>query len=95
MILEHALLPVAPGLSADFERALQHALPILRSAPGCLEAEVSRCLEAPDLYLLLVRWRGLEDHDPGFRDSPAYQEWKVLLHPFYDPFPTVQHFERV
>jgi heme-degrading monooxygenase HmoA len=93
MILEHALLPVRPGASADFEAALVRALPIIRSMPGCLEADVSRCLETPDVYLLLVRWRALEDHDPGFRESPQYREWRALLHPFYDPFPTVQHFE--
>ncbi len=54
MILEHALLPVRPGLSSDFERALEPALAIIRSAPGCLRAEVSRCVERVDLYLLLA-----------------------------------------
>lgn len=29
------------------------------------------------------------------RDSPKYQDWKRLLHHFYDPFPVVEHFERV
>ena len=29
----------------------------------------------------------------GFRGSPEYQEWKQLLHHFYDPFPTVEHYE--
>jgi hypothetical protein len=28
----------------------------------------------------------------GFRTSPQYQEWKALLHHFYDPFPIVEHF---
>ena len=31
----------------------------------------------------------------GFRGSPEYQEWRRLLHSFYDPFPTVQHFQAV
>jgi hypothetical protein len=38
---------------------------------------------------------GLEDHTVGFRGSPEYQEWRRLLHCFYDPFPTVRHFRRV
>jgi len=37
----------------------------------------------------------LEDHMIGFRQSAEYQEWKRLLHHFYDPFPTVEHFETV
>jgi hypothetical protein len=28
----------------------------------------------------------------GFRGSPEYQKWKQLLHHFYEPFPTVEHF---
>ncbi|HTP10252.1 MAG TPA: antibiotic biosynthesis monooxygenase, partial [Anaerolineae bacterium] len=24
-----------------------------------------------------------------------YQDWKRLLHHFYDPFPTVEHYEAV
>jgi heme-degrading monooxygenase HmoA len=41
---------------------------------------------------LLVRWRRLEDHTEGFRGSRAYQRWKALLHPFYEPFPEVEHY---
>ncbi|MBO9578761.1 MAG: antibiotic biosynthesis monooxygenase [Microbacteriaceae bacterium] len=95
MVLEHALLPVVPGREADFEAALAEALPILRSMPGCRRATVSRCVEEPSRYLLLVEWQRIEDHDPGFRGSMAYQRWRELLHPFYDPFPVVQHFEDV
>jgi hypothetical protein len=28
----------------------------------------------------------------GFRQSAQYQEWRALLHHFYDPFPTVLHY---
>lgn len=37
----------------------------------------------------------LEDHTEGFRGSPQYQEWRQLLHHFYDPFPSVEHYEQV
>ena len=26
---------------------------------------------------------------------PAYQQWRALLHHFYDPFPTVLHYRAV
>jgi heme-degrading monooxygenase HmoA len=42
--------------------------------------------------LLLVEWRTLEDHTVGFRGSARYQEWRALLHHFYDPFPAVEHY---
>ncbi|MBS45261.1 MAG: antibiotic biosynthesis monooxygenase [Nocardioides sp.] len=92
MILEHALLPVRREQISAFERAMAQALPIIRRQPGCRSAQVTRCVEDGDTYLLLVRWEHLEDHDPGFRGSTDYQEWRALLHRFYDPFPVVQHF---
>ena len=63
--------------------------------PGYLSHELQRCIEDPERYVLLVRWETLEDHTEGFRGSAGYEEWKRLLHHFYDPFPTVQHFEAV
>jgi heme-degrading monooxygenase HmoA len=66
---------------------------ILESAPGYISHELRRCIERRDEYLLLVMWQSLEAHEVGFRKSPEYQTWKRLLHHFYDPFPTVSHYE--
>ena len=95
MILEHALLPVRPGTEQDFETAFARAQSILASMPGFLGLTLSRCLEQPSTYLLLVRWQTVEDHTVGFRGSAQYQEWRRLLHHFYEPFPVVQHFAQV
>ncbi|MCX6066601.1 MAG: antibiotic biosynthesis monooxygenase [Chloroflexi bacterium] len=93
MILEVAPLKIRPGQSADFESAFRIARAIIASMPGYISHELQRCVERPDEYILLVRWRSLEDHQIGFRQSPQHQQWKQLLHHFYDPFPTVLHYE--
>jgi heme-degrading monooxygenase HmoA len=95
MILEAAMLYVRPGQEGAFEDAFRQASPIIAASPGYGGHELQRCLEAPGKYLLLVRWATLEDHTVGFRGSPPYQEWRRLLHHFYDPFPVVEHFEAV
>lgn len=95
MILEVASLQVRPGQSPAFEAAFQEAQAIISSMPGYHAHELQRCLEREGLYLLLVEWDSVEAHEVGFRQSPQYQRWKKLLHHFYDPFPTVMHFERV
>jgi heme-degrading monooxygenase HmoA len=92
-VLEHAILPVRPGAEQEFEAAMAQALPIIRRQPGCRSAEVSRCVEQPSAYLLLAHWDSVEAHEEGFRLSADYQEWRALLHHFYDPFPAVRHFE--
>ena len=93
MILEHAVLDVAAGREADFEAAFSRAKAIISRAQGCRELRLEKCVERPGRYLLLVEWASLEDHTVGFRGSDDFQEWRRLLHHFYEPMPTVEHYE--
>ena len=95
MITEHALLDVVAGRQDEFLEALGQAKAIIAASPGFVSLRVERCLERPNRFLLLVQWERLEDHTEGFRGSPAYEQWRAALHHFYDPFPVVEHFERV
>jgi heme-degrading monooxygenase HmoA len=95
MVLEHALLSVRAGEEASFEAAFSSARDFIASMPGFGRLSLSRCLECPGVHLLLVEWRRLDDHTVGFRGSPEYEQWRSLLHRFYEPFPIVEHFEQV
>ncbi|HSB96008.1 MAG TPA: antibiotic biosynthesis monooxygenase [Spongiibacteraceae bacterium] len=95
MILEAALLDIVPGKAREFEQAFSVAAPIISSMPGYISHQLQRCVENNSRYLLLVNWQTLEAHTVGFRGSPQYQQWRKLLHHFYQPFPVVEHFERV
>jgi heme-degrading monooxygenase HmoA len=95
VILEVAFLKVRGGQTESFEHAFGIAQHIISAMPGYVSHQLHRCMEQPYKYLLLVQWRRVEDHTTGFRQSLEYQEWKRLLHHFYDPFPTVEHFEAV
>jgi heme-degrading monooxygenase HmoA len=92
MILEIAQLQIRPGETRAFESAFAQAQSIIASMTGYISHELQRCVEHDHQYMLLVRWATLEDHTVGFRQSPPYQEWRKLLHHFYDPFPTVLHY---
>lgn len=95
MILEIAQLQVRPERTAEFEAAFSKAQAIISSMPGYLGHELQRCLDRGGHYMLLVRWESVAHHEVGFRQSAQYQAWRHLLHHFYDPFPTVLHYERV
>ena len=95
MILEIAQLQVRDGQTTAFEAAFAEARPIISSMPGFLGLELQKCLEQDHHYMLLVRWESREHHEVGFRQSAGYQQWRQLLHHFYDPFPTVLHYARV
>lgn len=95
MILEAAILKIRSGQTEAFEEAFREAQAILAAAGGYRRHELRRCYENPDQYLLLVWWDSLESHTRGFRRSPDYARWRQLLHHFYDPFPTVEHYVEV
>jgi heme-degrading monooxygenase HmoA len=95
MILEVAILDVVAGQENEFQAAFAKASPIISSIPGYISHQLQRCVETQNRYILFVHWETLEAHTVGFRSSERYQEWKKLLHHFYDPFPTVEHYEMV
>jgi heme-degrading monooxygenase HmoA len=95
MITEVAFLKIRPGQSAEFEESFITAQPIIESMKGYIQHELQQCMEEKDKYLLIVRWKTIEDHTIGFRQSEGYKEWKKLLHHFYDPFPLVEHYKRL
>lgn len=92
VITEIAILNIKDGLSEEFEKTFSIARNIISSMQGFITCELLKCIEEADKFLLIVRWRNLEDHTIGFRESAGYQEWKKLLHHYYDPFPTVEHY---
>jgi heme-degrading monooxygenase HmoA len=95
MILELAMLNVIPNRESEFEKAFSEAKSIIAAMPGFISLELQRCIEKRNRYALLVRWETVEHHTIGFRQSAEYQQWKALLHDFYDPFPRVEHYEMV
>lgn len=91
-VLEHALLHVREGREAEFEAAVAEARPLIEASPGFVSLEIRRPTATGQAYLLLVKWRSVADHRDGFRQSDRYQQWRALLHPFYDPMPEVSYF---
>lgn len=94
-VLELAVLDVKAGQESEFEAAFAQAQSIISSMDGYISHDLQKCIENPSRYILFVNWQTLEDHNIGFRESVEYQQWKKLLHHFYQPFPTVEHFQAV
>lgn len=92
MIVEHALLQVKPGQGAAFEAAMREARPLIAASPGFVAIEVRPAAECTDRYLLRVVWTDIAAHRDGFRGSARYQDWRRLLHGFYEPMPVVEYF---
>ncbi|CAN5418694.1 hypothetical protein BH10PSE12_BH10PSE12_28570 [soil metagenome] len=92
MVLEQALLQVRPGQDDAFRDAIIRARPLIAASPGFVSMDVHPAMEEPGTYLLLVFWESIADHRDGFRRSDRYEQWRELLHGFYDPMPQVRYF---
>lgn len=96
MILEHADIRILPGQQAAFDEAIERGLrTVIAHAPGCLGFTVHKGVESPERYVLQIRWATLEDHTVGFRQSPAFAQWRAIVGPFFAGPPVVEHFEVV
>ncbi|QHI97237.1 antibiotic biosynthesis monooxygenase [Xylophilus rhododendri] len=94
MILEHADIRIAPGRNAEFEEAINRGLnTVLCKAKGFINAKVMRGIESTERYLLLIEWESVADHNVGFRESPAFAEWRAIIGPFFAAPTVVEHFE--
>jgi heme-degrading monooxygenase HmoA len=91
VILERALITVKPGQAEAFKQAFAKARPHIEGSKGCRKVEMRQGIEHPDDFLLLVWWDTLEDHNIGFRESPAFTEWRAILGPLFAAPPAVVH----
>ena len=96
MILEVADIRITPGRNAEFEAAIARGLEtVLSRATGFVGHQVQRGIESPERYLLLVRWRSLENHTVDFRQSADFSEWRKLVGDCFAEPPYVEHVAEV
>lgn len=93
--IEIANLIVIPHLTQSFLDNFKQAEKIIAKQPGYLVHQLIQQEAQKNHFLLIVQWETIAAHKEGFRNSEDYQEWKALLHHFYDPFPTVAYYEGV
>jgi len=95
MIMEIAQIDVKPGMEAEFEAGVTKAAPLFKRAKGCTGMTLQRSHEKPARYRLFVQWETLENHTVDFRQSPAFQDWRALVGPYFSGPPAVEHFSLV
>jgi heme-degrading monooxygenase HmoA len=94
MILELADIRIQPGQQAAFDEAIERGLrTVIANAKGFQGFKVNKGMESPERYILQIFWDTLEDHTVGFRQSPAFADWRAIVGPFFAAAPVVEHFE--
>jgi len=95
MVLEVADFAVLPGKEDEFIAAAREGLAYVAATPGFRSVRMTRGLESPSRFVLLIEWDSLEAHTVGFRESENFPRWRSIVGPFFDGPPHVEHFEDV
>ena len=92
MVLEIARFSIVPGREGDFAEAYAQGRELLLATPGCRTIRMTRGIESPSTFVLMVEWDSLDDHEVGFRQSDRFPAWRALIGPFFAEAPFVEHY---
>lgn len=92
MVVEIADINVAPGAEAQFIATYKRLSEIIATTPGCRSVRLTRGVESPSRFMLLVEWDSVDAHLTNFRAGPRYGEWRDEIGPFFVGAPQMEHF---
>jgi heme-degrading monooxygenase HmoA len=92
MVLEVALIDVLPGQEDAFAASYRLGYPLLVGSPGCRSVRMTRGIESPSRFVLLVEWDSVEAHDKNFRQTERFAKWREFIGPHFAKPPLVEHF---
>jgi heme-degrading monooxygenase HmoA len=95
MVLEVALIDVNEGSAADFAAAYKSARHILAETPGARSVRMTRGIERPTRFVLLVEWDSVLAHDENFRQTERFADWRAAIGPFFAGPPLVEHYDDI
>jgi heme-degrading monooxygenase HmoA len=94
MVLEVAQFDITPGSEQAFADAYAQARELLASSPGCGTVRMTRGVETPNRFLLVVEWSSVSAHE-DFRASDRFPQWRALIGPHFAAPPLVEHYEPI
>jgi len=95
MVLEVALIDVVAGQEDEFAAAYGKGHEVLESTPGCRSVRMTRGIESPSRFVLLVEWDSVDAHEQNFRGTDRFTTWRGHIGPYFAQPPSVEHFTDV
>jgi heme-degrading monooxygenase HmoA len=95
MVLEVATIDVRPGEEDAFVEAYRRVRAEVATTPGCRSVRLTRGVESPSRFVLLVEWDTLDAHLTGFRASDRFTRWRAAIGAHLAGAPNVEHYADV
>lgn len=92
MVLEVAWIDVVPGQEEAFAAAYRGARDLVAGTPGCRSLRMTRGVESPSRFVLLVEWDSVDAHLENFRNSDRFPRWRAQIGQHFASPPVVEHF---
>jgi heme-degrading monooxygenase HmoA len=90
-VLEVADIAVQPGREEEFAAAYRSVRDVVAGTPGCRSVRMTRGVESPSRFVLLVEWDSVAAHEENFRGSDRFTTWRAAIGPFFAGPPHVEH----
>ena len=94
MILERVELQIKAGQTQSFEQAMRQGGQLLLTATGCQGVSLSKGVENPSRYLLILEWESI-DHHTAFTKTVPFCQFREIAGPFFAERPAMEHFAPV
>lgn len=91
MVLEVADIEVHPGQEEAFAAAYRSVRDVLAGTSGCTSVRMTRGIESPSRFVLLVEWDDVEAHERNFRGTDRFTTWRAAIGPFFAAPPRIEH----
>jgi quinol monooxygenase YgiN len=95
MVLEIADIQITPGNEEAFIDAYHEVRDALVTTPGCRSARMTRSIESPHRFVLIVEWDSVAAHEQNFRGTDRFTRWRAAIGPHFAQPPHVEHVTTV
>jgi quinol monooxygenase YgiN len=93
MVTEIAVFTARQGKENDLGQGFIRGVEFIRLHPECISANITRCVEKPEQYMLSAVWTSLEAHVNGFRNSDLFSQWRNEINGLFEGNPEVYHYQ--
>lgn len=91
MVLEVADIEIIAGQEERFVDAFLDVRDVIAGTPGCRTIRMTRGVESPSRFVLLVEWDDVQAHEQNFRGTDRFSTWRTAIGPFFARPPHVEH----
>jgi heme-degrading monooxygenase HmoA len=91
VVTEIAVLEITPGAEDAFAEAYRKVRHEVAGTPGCRSMRMTRGVESPSRFVLLVEWDSVEAHEQNFRATHRFGRWRAGISPHLARPPQVEH----